>query len=103
MVEKITKIKIGKSLRNGIVAGLVITILSFIVAMVPCIKGSSFGLCSLGNPFTNLLESSNKFYGISNNPLTGLIFQFIIPFVVVFLASIKLNKSTEKVVDYTKK
>jgi cellobiose-specific phosphotransferase system component IIC len=103
MKEKIKNSKLVKSLKNGILAGLIIVILSFLISIVPCIKTAGFGVCSLGNPFNDLTDLSNKFYGISNNPMTGLIFQFLIPLFVVFIISYNYRKKKEHIVDYTKK
>jgi hypothetical protein len=97
------KSKLVKSSRNGIIAGLVITILSFFIAIIPCIKTAGIGVCSFGNPFANLTDLSDKYYGFSNNPMTGLVFQFLIPFVIVFLITFNIKKKKERIVDYTKK
>lgn len=103
MKEKIRNSRLLKSLKNGILAGLLIVILSFFISIVPCIKTAGVGVCSLGNPFINLTELNNKYYAISNNPMTGLIFQFLIPLFVVFVISYKFRHKKEHVVDYTKK
>jgi len=97
-----------------IIAGAIITGISFLVTLVPCKivepTNTSFGLCKLPNPFTNLdlTSTSYYFYGLSNNPISGLVVQFIIATLlslgVVFLIK-KLNKKyrTHKILDLTKK
>lgn len=103
MKEKIRKSRLVKSLKWGIMAGLVITIVSFLISIVPCIKSAGIGVCTLPSPFSDLMNLDNKYYGFSNNPLTGLLLQFIIPLILVFLIILNTKKTKEKVVDYTKK
>jgi len=70
-------------LNKGAITGLVVTALSFALPLVPCKQEAGFKLCQLPNPFKNLAESATNYYGISNNPLTGAIMQFIIPAVII--------------------
>lgn len=97
------KARIVKTINKGIMIGVIIVALSFLISLVPCIKEAGFGVCKLPNPFGNILTLNDKYYGISNNPLTGLILQFLIPFVLVILILLGSKKKGEKVVDFTKK
>lgn len=100
---KIKNSKILKVINKGIILGLVVTILSFLISLVPCIKEAGFGVCRLPSPFSDLTILTQKYYGISNNPLTGLILQFLIPFILVVLILSQSKKKSERIIDYTKK
>jgi hypothetical protein len=103
-----------RSYHKLIIAGAIITGISFLVTLVPCKIvdpiNTSLGLCKLPNPFTNLdlISTSYYFYGLSNNPISGLAIQFIIATLlslgVVFLFK-KLNKKykNHKIINLTKK
>jgi len=104
----------AKILNKGFIFALIVSALSFFIGIVPC--NTSFrdffsnGFCKLPNPFQDLPPtlSTNKFYLISNNPLTGLVIQFLVS-AILFLAIyfyIKRNsfgKKRSKIVDFTKK
>ena len=97
------KPKILNILNKGAMIGLVITLLSFFIRLVPCKRESGFSTCLLPNPFKNIPETLSKYYGYSNNPLTGAALQFIIPtaiFVLIFMfmkkKGVKENKDLAK-------
>ena len=104
----------AKLLNKGFIFALIVSALSFFVGIVPCSTtiGNFFsdGFCRLPNPFQDLPQTlpTNKFYLVSNNPLTGLVLQFLVS-AILFLAVyfyIKRNsfgKKRAKVVDFTKK
>ncbi|MEM0465103.1 MAG: hypothetical protein QXW97_00175 [Candidatus Pacearchaeota archaeon] len=92
MKQQNVKNNISKSLKLGLLAGLVITIFSFLIKLVPCIKKSGFNFCTLPSPFKNLESLNEKYYGISNNPLSGLLLQFIIPSILVFFIIFSIGK-----------
>lgn len=96
--------KLLKSINIGIYIGLLVSILSFLISLVPCKKEAGIGVCKLPNPFSDLITLTDKYYLISNNPISGLMLQFIIPLLIVFIISFRLKKENkEKLVDYTKK
>ena len=92
-----------KNVNKALLAGLVITILSFIFTLTPCKKDTGLGVCKLPSPFSNLSNTSDKYYGFTNNPLTGLMAQFLLPAILVFVILYNMKKRSYKVVDYTKK
>lgn len=81
------KPKIIRVLNIGLLIAVVVSALSFLIKIVPCrfttTEATGFGLCRLPSIFSNISELSHNYYGISNNPLTGLVFQFIIIFIIV--------------------
>lgn len=96
--------KILKSLNTGILIGVLVVTLSFLISLVPCKKEAGIGVCRLPNPFSDLPPLTQKYYFLSNNPLTGLILQFLIPIIIVLIVFRGQKKEKhEKVVDYTKK
>jgi hypothetical protein len=97
--------KLLKSVNYGIYLGLLVAFLSFLISIVPCKKEAGIGVCSLPNPFSDLTSLSDKYYFFFNNPMTGLLLQFLIPFIIVMIIVIVIKKpqKTERVVDYTKK
>ena len=99
--------KLLKRANIGLIIGVIVVALSFLISLVPCKKEAGIGVCKLPNPFSDLPGTLNqKYYFISNNPLTGLILQFLIPLVIVLLITMNhgsKNKGKEKFVDYTKK
>ena len=98
------KSKILRSANLGVLIGLLVATLSFLISLVPCKKEAGIGVCKLPNPFSDLSILTQKYYFISNNPLTGLVLQFLIPLAIVLLITLGMkNKKTERVVDYTKK
>ena len=104
MKEKINRSRLAKSLKWGVIAGLVITIISFLISIVACLKQAGIGVCVLPSPFSNMVSLDNIYYGISNNPLSGLLMQFLIPLILVFIIAFGSKKKTNgKIVDYTKK
>ena len=101
-----------KLLRNaniGMIIGILVVTLSFLISLVPCKKEAGIGVCRLPNPFSDLSPTLNQnYYFISNNPMTGLILQFLIPLAIVLIITIAFasgstKQKREKFVDYTKK
>jgi hypothetical protein len=99
--------KLLKSANIGMVIGILVVAVSFLISLVPCKKEAGIGVCRLPNPFSDLtVPLTQKYYFISNNPLTGLILQFLIPLVIVLLITMNhgsKKQEKEKFVDYTKK
>ena len=84
-----------KIMNKAAILGLVITFISFIIPLVPCKGETGFSLCPLPNPFANVPEITNQYYGYSNNPLTGATLQFLIPtaaFMLIFMLTKKRKK-----------
>jgi len=100
--------KLLKSANIGLIIGILVATLSFLISLVPCKKEAGIGVCKLPNPFSDLSTNLNqKYYLISNNPMTGLILQFLIPLVIVLIIAIAFGSSKkqkkERFIDYTKK
>lgn len=98
-----------KLFSRAVLVGTIITATSFFINLVPCkIPNTTrdslkFSLCRLPNPLQNLSDLTTQFYGFSNNPLTGLSLQFLIPFVIFLLIFLSLRKKTGRILDLTKK
>lgn len=103
---KMNQRKLLRSANIGIIIGILVATLSFLISLVPCKKEAGIGVCRLPNPFSDLSILNQNYYFISNNPMTGLVLQFLIPLVIVMLIAIALGSNKqkrEKFVDYTKK
>ncbi len=92
-----------KLVLKGLIIGLIVSALSFIVTLVPCTKETGLGLCKLPSPISDLPETAQRFYGISNNPITGLILQTFIPIIIVMVIPLILKKKPQKIIDFTRK
>jgi len=98
--------KLLKSANTGMIIGILVATLSFMISLVPCKKEAGIGVCKLPNPFSDLPELTQNYYFISHNPMTGLVLQFLIPLIIVLLIVLVIAPKThkkEKLVDYTKK
>ena len=95
-----------KHLNFSIFGAVVVSAVSFFIQIVPCStiteNQSSFGLCTLPSIFNDLPEISAKYYTISNNPLTGLVFQFALSFLIIFVLLSLSRKKSKRIVDLTK-
>jgi hypothetical protein len=102
------KKRMFKKIKIASLGAFIFLVLSFLGKLVPCLKitkdSTSFGLCKLPGIFQDIPDLSNQFYGISNNPITGFILQFVIAFAVIFmiLNLSKKGKKSKEVVDLTK-
>ena len=97
-----------KGANIGMIIGILVATLSFLISLVPCKKEAGIGVCQLPNPFSDLSALNQNYYFISNNPMTGLILQFLIPLIIVSIITIATvsgsnKQKREKFVDYTKK
>ncbi len=105
-------LEIQKILNKGLIAGLVVSALSFVLKMVPCTTSPviaepkySWGSCNLPNPFgENLVGLSQRFYGAFTDLMAGLIIQFIIAFAIFAIIFTFFHKRKQKkVLDLTEK
>ena len=103
--------KLLKVLNKGLITGLAVSAISFVIPLVPCTKSLvienpkyGLGVCRLPNPFgQQLIGASQKFYGISTEPLAGFILQTLLILVIFSIFfSIKKEKR-HKIIDLTKK
>jgi len=103
--------KLIKILNYGVVAGVIVSALSFFLPIVPCSRAPvvanpeySLAMCKLPNPFgETIVGISQKFYTFSTDPLVALIFTFLIVLIAVFLFFTLVKKKQGKVVDLTHK
>lgn len=95
-----------------LITGAILSITSFLLTLVPCSikdkKTSVYGLCKLPNPFVSLNTTSHYYYNYSNNPITGLLIQFLIGAVLLFciiylFKKLKTKRKEHRIIDYTKK
>ena len=101
--------KLSKSLKISIITGAVVSALSLLIKLVPCKiltkANSSWGLCNV--PITDLGQTdlNNLFFNITNNPIPGLLLQFIIFTIIVYLLMvfIKVKPKKNRVLDLTRK
>jgi len=102
--------KLLKNLNIGVITGLAIAVLSFIIPIVPCTKAPviaepvyAWGMCRLPNPFgEQLLGISTKYYGIFTESLAGAVLQFIIPLAIITVILMYSKKNSKKIMDLTK-
>jgi hypothetical protein len=101
-----------KKYHKYLIAGTILSITSFLLTLVPCSiksqKNIVYGLCKLPNPFVSLETTSHYYYNYTNNPVTGLIFQFLIGVMLLFciiyvFKKFKIKKKEHRIIDYTKK
>jgi len=103
---KMNQQKLLKRANLGMIIGILVATLSFLISLVPCKKEAGIGVCTLPNPFSDLPALTQKYYFISNNPMAGLILQFLIPLIIVIVITVwfgSKNNKKERLVDYTKK
>ena len=100
-----------KLINKVVIAGVSINVISFLISIVPCTKAPvianpeyQLGMCKLPNPFREpLLGISQKFYGFSTEPLTGLVIQFMTSFLLFILVSIIFKKKAKRILDLSNK
>lgn len=105
------KSRIIRVLNKSLIIAFIVCILSFIFKIVPCTKSPviaepqyNLGICKLPNPFgEQIVGISQKFYGISTEPLTGLIIQFLIVFIIFTIIFMLFRRKAVKVLDLTRK
>lgn len=103
--------KILQVLNKSVIAGVIVSALSFVFPIVPCTKSAviaepvyKLGACSLPNPFSeSLVGVSTRFYGLNTEPLTGLVLQFLIITLLLTLLFTLFGKKNKKFLDLTKK
>jgi hypothetical protein len=102
-----TGLKISKILNFGLIGSTTVSALSFFIKLIPCKipsnDSTSLGLCKLPSIFQDISESSNIYYALSNNPLTGLVLQFTLSFLIIISFFYLTKKKPEKIVDLTEK
>lgn len=105
-------LEIQKILNKGLMAGLAVSALSFVLKIVPCTTSPviaepkySWSSCKLPNPFgENLVGLSQRFYGAFTNPMAGLIIQFIVAFAIfTIIFTFFHNRKKKKILDLTGK
>lgn len=104
---KMTKPKIMSVLNLGLICGAIVSALSFFFKIVPCrfstLGAAGFGFCKLPSIFSDISDLSNNYYGVSNNPLAGLVFQFIITLIILSIILFLFKKRNKKILDLTNK
>jgi len=105
-------LQIQKILSKGLLAGMIVVILSFLLPLVPCTKAAvvatpeyKLGMCKFMNPFGEpIVGLSQKFYGAYTDPMAGLIIQFIVGFAIFAVLFLFLHKKRKKkIIDLTNK
>jgi len=105
-------LEIQKILNKGLIAGLAVSALSFVLKIVPCTTSPviaepiySWSSCKLPNPFgANLVGISQRFYGAFTDPMAGLIIQFIVAFAIfTIIFTFFHNRKKKKILDLTGK
>jgi len=103
-------LKILRVLNKALIVAVIIVIISFVVPIVPCktapvIENPEYkwGVCKFPNPIQEpLLGISEKFWG-AEQPITGLVVQFIIAFIITTVILLTIRRKTAKVLDLTNK
>jgi len=100
--------KFVRVLNKGLIAGAVVGALGFFIKSIPCkittADSVSLGICTLPPLFENISDNPpNIYYGISNNPATGLVFQILVATIIITIALILFRRKAAKVLDLTNK
>lgn len=103
--------KILRVLNKSLIIAVAISILSFIIPIVPCKTAPvvatpvyAWSMCKLPNPFTQqLVGISTKYWAISTEALLGLVIQFLIILVLFTAIFMLLRRKAAKVLDLTRK
>ena len=103
--------KILRVLNKSVIIAIIVSVLSFVIPIVPCKTSPviaepiyTWSICKLPNPFTNpIIGISQKFYGISTEPLAGLVLQFLIVLIIFTIIFMLFRRKAAKVLDLTRK
>jgi hypothetical protein len=103
--------KILRILNKSLIIAVAISILSFIFPIIPCKTAAvvatptyAWSMCKLPNPFKeSLVGLSTKFWASSTEPLTGLIIQFLVSFIIFTIVFMLIRKKAAKILDLTHK
>ena len=95
--------KIRKIVKNSLIAGAVVTVASFVIKLMPCTTEGNLNFCWMPSPFTKLANTTSIYYGLTNNPITGLILQFAIPAAAFGIIAVSIKKKKMRIVDLTRK
>jgi len=107
-------LKKSKRAHKFLIAGAVLTTASFFLTIIPCsikeASASALGFCKLPNPLNNLDPAylSYYYYGLYNNPISGILLQFLATTLLAYLAvylfkKIRGKARNYKVIDLTRK
>lgn len=96
-----------KIFQLGTTISICVVVISFFIQLIPCIKISDsvkkFGFCTLPSIFKDLNEPlESTYFGLSNNPLSGFVFEFILVFVIFLILYSLSKRKPKKVLDLTK-
>jgi len=89
--------KMKDVISRGIIGAVIVSALSFFIKIIPCKGDEKWGLCALPNPLKDTAAITQKFYGMTADPLTALVFQFIIAFAIIFLILTGFRKKARDV------
>jgi|TARA_B100001971_G_C17736165_1_gene308416 hypothetical protein len=103
--------RIVRVLNKSLIIAIAITIISFIIPLVPCQTAAvvaepvyEWGLCRLPNPFTQeLVGISTEYYGSNTNPLAGFIIHFLVVYAIITTILLLIRKKAGKILDLTNK
>lgn len=89
--------RVKNIISRSIVGAVIVSALSFFIKIIPCKGDEKWSLCTLPNPFEDTTTITQKFYGMTADPLTALVFQFIIAFAIIFLILTGFRKKARDV------
>jgi len=106
-----TNTKTLRVLNKALIIAIAITIISFIIPIVPCQTAPvvaepiyEWGLCRLPNPLGNpTLGISTEYYGSQTDSLAGFIMHFAIIFIITTIILFSLRSKAAKILDLTNK
>jgi len=98
-------------LNKSLIIAVAISIISFIFPIIPCKTSPviatpiyAWSMCKLPNPFGEQLSGLlTKYWAGSTQPLTGLVMQFLVSFVIFTIIFMLIRKKAAKVLDLTHK
>ena len=106
-----TNPKIVRVLNKSLIIAIAITIISFLIPIVPCTTSPviaepiyEWGLCKLPNIIGEpLVGMSTQYYGSTTNQLAGFLIHFIIIYVLITTVLLTIRKKAGKILDLTNK
>jgi len=103
--------KILRVLNKALIIAIAITIISFLIPIVPCKTAAvvadpvyEWGLCRLPNPLgEQIVGISTKYYGSTTDSLAGFLTHFIVVYAIIIAILLLIRKKAGNILDLTNK
>ena len=111
LCQKMETPRILRVLNKSLIIAVAVSILSFIFPIIPCKTAPvvaepvyAWSLCKLPNPFgEQLIGLSIKYWATAASPLSGLVLEFLIVFVLFTIIFLLFRRKAAKVLDLTRR